>query len=86
MIQLMIFADVRTSIMMMEVNQNVQNAIILGIKKNIQYMNIVRHANMEILQCIVNHAMKIKKEHIINFIQLIKLANAIVMMDFMMIL
>ena len=33
MIQLMIFADVRTSIMMMEVNQNVQNAIILGIKK-----------------------------------------------------
>ena len=40
---------------------------------------------MEILQCIVNHAMKIK-EHIINFIQLIKLANAIVMMDFMMIL
>ena len=49
-------------------------------------MNIVRHANMEILQCIVNHAMKIKKEHIINFIQLIKLANAIVMMDFMMIL
>ena len=86
MIQLMIFADVRTSIMMMEVNQNVQNAIILGIKKNIQYMNIVRHASMEILKCIVNHAMKIKKEHIINFIQLIKLVNAIAMMDLMMIL
>ena len=49
-------------------------------------MNIVRYANMEILQCIVNHAMKINKENIINLMQLIKLVNAIVMMDFMMIL